>query len=162
MPEHDIFDVGRLDVDLAQLGVDGDVGRAAGIERLDERSPIIGIGDDLVVVAAVEQHISLGMPDQEEADRNLDLAAGAVLDDRLVEVERARAEDIELHLFRGLRRHRPGGRQKQSHRQRTKESRTTQQHVVLPVYLLAHCSDISDVSIPQNCGGCAGPGTAAP
>ena len=73
------------------------------------------------------------MPDQEEAHGYLDLAAGAVLNHRFVEVERAGAKDIELHLFRRIRRHRPGGRQKQSQGQRTKDSRTTQQHVVLPV-----------------------------
>ena len=60
-----------LDVDLGELGVDGDVGRAARIERLDERSPIIRVGNDLVVVAAVEQHVALGMTDQVEADRDL-------------------------------------------------------------------------------------------
>ena len=45
---------------LLELGVDGDVGRAARIERLDERSPVVGIGDDLVIVAAIEQHVPLG------------------------------------------------------------------------------------------------------
>ena len=87
--EHDIFDVGRLDIDLGELGVDGDVRRAARVERLHERSPIIGVGNDLVVVAAIEQHVALGVTDQKEADRYLDLAAGAVLNDRLVEVQRA-------------------------------------------------------------------------
>src|ERR1700760_1541057 len=32
MTEYDIFDVGRLDVDLAELGVDGDIRRATGIK----------------------------------------------------------------------------------------------------------------------------------
>ena len=63
MPEHDIFDVGRLHVDLGELGVDGDVGRAARIERLHEGSPVVGVGDDLVVVAAIEQHVPFGMSD---------------------------------------------------------------------------------------------------
>jgi len=88
MPEHDIFNVGRLHVDLGELGIDGDVGRAARIERLDERAPIIRIGDDLVVVAAIEQHVTLGMPDQVKADRDLHLAARTVLDNRFVEVQR--------------------------------------------------------------------------
>src|SRR5438552_575765 len=79
--EHDIFDVGGLDVDLAQLRVDGDIRRAARIKRLHERSPVVGIGDDLVVVAAIEQHVPLRMPNEEEADRNLNLAATAVLND---------------------------------------------------------------------------------
>jgi len=89
MPEHDVLDVGRPDVDLAQLGIDGDVGRAARIERLHERPPIVSVGDDLVVIAAVEQHVSLGMTYQEEAHRDLDLAAGAVLNHRFIEIERA-------------------------------------------------------------------------
>jgi len=74
-------------------------GEPTRIKRLDERSPIIRIGDDLVVVATVEQHVSLGMADQEEAYGNLHFAAGAVLDDRLVEVQRPGAEHVELHFF---------------------------------------------------------------
>ena len=62
VPEHDILDVGRLDVDLAELGVNGDIRRATRIERLHEGSPVIGVGDDLVVVAAIEQHVPFGMP----------------------------------------------------------------------------------------------------
>ena len=73
MPEHDIFNVGRLHVDLGELGIDGDVRRTARIERFDERTPIIGIGDDPVVVAAIKQHVTLGMADQVKADRNCTL-----------------------------------------------------------------------------------------
>src|SRR5450631_700450 len=62
VPEHDILDVGRLDVDLAELGVDGDIRRSARIECLHEGAPIVGVGDDLVVVATIEQHVPFGMP----------------------------------------------------------------------------------------------------
>src|SRR5947209_1127210 len=88
MTEHNVFDVGRLDVDLAELGVDGDVRRTTGIETFDKRSPVIRIGNDLVVVTTIEQHVSLWMTNQEEADGNLHFAARAVLDDGLVEVQR--------------------------------------------------------------------------
>src|SRR6516164_2058421 len=89
MSEHDVLYIGGLDVDLAQLGIYGDIWRTTRIKRLNERPPIVRIGDDLVVVAAVEQHIPFGMPDQEKADRNLNLAAGAVLNNRFVEIQRA-------------------------------------------------------------------------
>src|ERR1700722_11556342 len=62
MSKHNILDVGGLDVDLAQLRVDGDIRRAARIKPGDERSPVARIGNDLVVVAAIEQHVPLGMP----------------------------------------------------------------------------------------------------
>ena len=69
MSEHDILDVGRLHVDLGELGIDSDVRRAARIKRFDERAPIVRIGDDLVVIAAIKQHVALGMPDQVKAHR---------------------------------------------------------------------------------------------
>ena len=134
MPEHDILDVGRLHVDLGELGVDGDVGRAARIERFDERAPIVRVGDDLVVVAAIKQHVALGMADQVKADRDLYLAARAVLNDRFVEVQRARTEHIKLHFFRRIRRDGGGGRYCGGSQYQSAETlRPTYRHFVLPI-----------------------------
>ena len=134
MPEHDILNVGRLHVDLGELGVDGDVGRTARIERFDERAPIIRIGNDFVVVAAIKQHVALGMADQVEADRDLYLAARTVLNDRFVEVQRARAEHIKLHFFRRIRRDAGGGRYCGSSQCQGAETlRPTYRHFVLPI-----------------------------
>jgi hypothetical protein len=136
MPEHDILNVGRLHVDLGELGIDGDIGRTARIERLDERAPIIRIGNDLVVVAAIKQHVALGMPDQVEADGDLYLAARTVLDNGFVEVQRTRAEHIKLHFFWRIRR--DGGSSRycgSSQCKRAETLRPTYRHFVLPIAL---------------------------
>src|SRR5262249_22939850 len=134
MPEYDIFDVGRLHVDLGELGIDGDVGRAARIERFDERAPIIRIGDDLVVVAAIKQHVALGMPDQVKTDRDLYLAARTVLNNRFVEVQRTGAEHIKLHFFWRIRRDGGGGRYCGGGQCQSAETlRPTYRHFVLPI-----------------------------
>ena len=79
MPEDHVINVGGLDADLGELGIDRDIGAAAGVERGCERSPIGRIGDDLVVVPGIEQHIAFGMLDQEEGDRNRDFPGGSGL-----------------------------------------------------------------------------------
>jgi hypothetical protein len=75
------------------------------------------------------------MPDQEEADRNRDLAAGAVLNDRFVERQRARREYIKLHLLRRVRRSRGDSRRRQHARRNSQGAETFRQpyrHVILP------------------------------
>ena len=134
MPEHDILDVGGLHVDLGELGVDGDVGRAARIERFDERAPIVRIGNDLVVVAAIKQHVAFGMADQVKADRDLYLAARPVLNNRFVEVQCTRTEHIKLHLFWRIRRDGGGGRYCGGSQCQSAETlRPTYRHFVLPI-----------------------------
>src|SRR5688572_32117860 len=43
--------------------------RSDRLQRLERIAPVAGIGDDLVIVAGVEQHVALRVPDHEEADR---------------------------------------------------------------------------------------------
>src|SRR6185369_17681909 len=87
--------------DLGELSVNGDVGGTARIEGFGERAPIIRIGDDLVVVAAIKQYVALGMPDRVELGWNLYLAARTVLNDGFVQVERTGSEHIKLHFLGG-------------------------------------------------------------
>ena len=86
MPKDQIFDVRWLDADFRELGIDGYVGRTARIQGSNERTPIARVRDDLVVVAAIEQHVPIWMLDQEKPDRNFDFSTGTVLNDRFVEV----------------------------------------------------------------------------
>src|SRR5712691_1948462 len=66
--DDDVLDVVRLEPDLAELDVDGDVRRAYRVQRLDELAPVARVVD-----ARVEEHIALRVPDDEESDGDLDL-----------------------------------------------------------------------------------------
>src|SRR5262249_49044036 len=84
VPENHVIDVGGFDADLVQLSIDRDVGGAARIERGNERPPISRVGDDLVVIPGIEEHVPFGMLDQEEGDRNRDLSGSSGLQPRFV------------------------------------------------------------------------------
>jgi hypothetical protein len=104
MTDDQILDVVHLQPDLGELGGNRIVLGHLEAEALGERSPpAIGVGDRLVVVAAIEHHIPFGMLDHVEADRRpVDIAGAADLQRRLGEpAERARSEDVELGPFLG-------------------------------------------------------------
>ena len=56
--------MGSLDADLAELGLDGEVGVHALVQQGGQRPPIGLVRNELVVVPCVEQDIALRMPDQ--------------------------------------------------------------------------------------------------
>src|SRR2546427_574966 len=71
--DDDVLDVVRLEPDLAELDVDGDVRRAYRVQRLDEVAPVARVSEDPVVVTRVEDHVAPRVPDDEESDGDLNL-----------------------------------------------------------------------------------------
>lgn len=104
MADDDVLDVVRLQADLGELDVDGDVGGADGVHPLDGGAPVARVGDDPVIVARVEQDIAFRVPDDEERHRDLDRSIlGPALKEALGHGESSGAEDAQLHAGRGLR-----------------------------------------------------------
>ena len=73
MTDDDVLDVVRLEPDLAELDVDGDVRRAYRVQRLDEVAPVARVSEDPVVVTRVEDHVAPRVPDDEESHGDLNL-----------------------------------------------------------------------------------------
>jgi hypothetical protein len=76
MAYHHVLDIVRLETNLAQLGVNRHIRGHHGICGFEERAPIARIGNDLVVVPRIEQHIALRMHDHKKAHRYLDVIRG--------------------------------------------------------------------------------------
>ena len=101
VPEDHVLDIGRLDSDLAELGVDGEVGVHALVQHGGHRPPIGLVGNEPVVVSRIEHDVALRVLDQEETDRDQDFLTSrrCARQRRFGDVQVLRREPVQLHSF---------------------------------------------------------------
>ena len=96
------LDVIGLEADLLKLSINRHVRRIDRFQSIEKVSPIARIFDDPIVVAGVEEHVTLRVPDDKEANRDLDgrIERAEVLQNALADGEGTGTEDIKLDVLR--------------------------------------------------------------